>query len=246
VDIRNTLTRAEAVAVISRVINPSLRNPIKIVARDENGIIDANDLDKVPIEETDYKVLKDYFTTDLKGNVVSKIGNVFKADTLMFPVRYGNIVITGIEKLNSGDTLSRFKNGQGHDAGMYQERIVIHAYAISENDYMFGQKFEGYYKLFPSFNVIVLHNSGEASINGINGVKETEVLFDQTRYTELEDTIEKVELNKSFTAIISLSGEKLEDIDGLMIMEKRNVINDLLEIDTKYIKTMDVNNIKLP
>ncbi len=71
-------------------------------------------------------------------------------------------------------------------------------------------------------------------------------MFDQTRYTELEDTIEKVELNKSFTAIISLSGEKLEDIDGLMIMEKRNVINDLLEIDTKYIKTMDVNNIKLP
>ncbi len=242
----NTLTRAEAVAVISRVIKPELRNPVKVVKRDENGIIDANDLDKVPIEQTDYQALKDYFKTDLSGNVVSKIGNVIKADTLMFPIRYGNLVITGVEKLNAGDTLYRFKNGLGHDNGIYSDRIIIHAYAINENDYMFGDKIEGYYKLFPSFNVIILHKSGETEIISINGVMETEVLFDQTKYSELEDIIEEVELNKSFTDIIRFSSEKLEDIDKFMIMEERNVINDVIEIDLRYIKTIDINNIKLP
>jgi len=242
-----TLTRAEAVAVISRVINPELRNPVKIVKRDANGIIDANDLDKITIEEADYKVLKDYYKTDLSGSVVCNIGNVIKADTLMFPIKYGNLVITGVEKLKAGDTLYRFKNGLGFDNGIYQDRIVIHAYAINENDYMFGDKFEGYYKLFPSFNVIILHKSGGTSIIGVNGVMETEVLFDQTRYTELEDIIEKVELNKSFTHIIGIPKvEKLEDIDKFIIMEKRNVTNDVLEIDLRYIESIDTDTIKLP
>lgn len=238
----DTLTRAEAVAVTSRVINPELRNLVKIVKRDENGIIDAKDLDKVPIEQTNYQVLKNYYTTDLKGDVVCEIGNVIKADTLMLPIKYGNLVITGIEKINAGDTLYRFENGNGIDFSKDKDGLIIHAYAISENDYMYGDKFEGYYKIFPNFNIILLYKSGEVLINGINRVKETEVLFDKTRYTELEDAIEKVELNKSFTTII----REYEDIDKFMIMEKRNETNDILEIDLRYIKSIDIDNIKLP
>lgn len=242
----NTLTRAEAVAVISRIVDPELRNPIKIVLRDANGIIDANDLEKVPIEQTNYQKLKDYIDKDFDGTVKYKVENLIKADASMFPIRLGSLVITGVEKLPAenapyyGDTSIAWGSSNDNDS------IIIHAYSTAKTDDYentigyspLGIKIATVYKsgyVFPySVTAITTEYGGE---NAYNKIKE--------KFPDFAlGSNPRVEINQQFTSM-SICGESskgygLENIDKLIIMDTRwtssSSSKDVLEIDAKDVK----------
>ena len=240
-----TLTRAEAVAVISRVINPELRNPVKIISK-ENGIINAADLDKIPIEQTGYKELMEYteinYTGNNPGEIKYKVENVIKADTSMFPIKYGPIVITGMEKLPEekapyyGDTSIGWKNAKGCDA------IIIHAYAVEKTD-----DNENTTNYSPA---VLVNKSGDIYTKQITKIGMSyggEAVYNKTKDMfpdyALEDS-PRVELNQQFTTmILGDKGFELENLDKIILMDTRwfssTATRDVLEIDAK-----DINVIK--
>ena len=244
-----TLTRAEAVAVISRVINPELRNPVKIISK-ENGIINAADLDKIPIEQTGYKELMEYteinYTGNNPGEIKYKVENVIKADTSMFPIKYGPIVITGMEKLPEekapyyGDTSIGWMNASGIDA------IIIHAYAVEKTD-----DNENTTNYSPAVLMGALVNkSGDIYTKQITKIGMSyggEAVYNKTKDMfpdyALEDS-PRVELNQQFTTmILGDKGFELENLDKIILMDTRwfssTATRDVLEIDAK-----DINVIK--
>jgi len=240
----NTLTRAEAVAVISRVINPELRNPVKIIAR-ENGIIDAADLAKIPIGQTNYDKLKEYIQTDRTNDdkLMYKVENVIKADTSMFPLKFGGLVITGVEKLPEekapyyGDTSIAWKNASGKDA------IIIHAYAVEKSDD--NKNTTGYWVndttgafVSKTGNIFIKNTAKVGTSYGGEAVynKTKEIFPDYA----LGDS-PKVELDQQFTAmILADKGFELENIDKIILMDTRwfssTATKDVLEIAAGSIK----------
>ncbi|WMJ77865.1 S-layer homology domain-containing protein [Sedimentibacter sp. MB35-C1] len=244
-----TLTRAEAVAVISRVIDTELRNPVKIVAR-ENGIINAEDLESISIEQTDYEELKNYITYNFDKSIDYKIENVIKADTSIFPIKYGGLVITGIEKLPAekapyyGDTSIAWSGHDGRDA------IVIHAYPIEKsND---NGVTTGYWP--GVMKIAVVYKSNNISILQIGGFTETyggEQVYNKTKEMFPDfalGTSPIIELNRQFTTMAicreSSEGFGIENIDKIILMDTRSYsssssTSNVLEIDAK-----GVNEIK--
>lgn len=238
-----TLTRAEAVAVISRVINPALRNPVNIVLRD-NGIIDAKDLESIPIENTGYQELIDYKEVNrIRDNkLMYEVENVIKADVSMFPMRFGPLVITGIEKLPAekapyyGDTSIGWK-------GTVKDAIIIHAYPVEKSD-----DNESTIGLSPSvLRVALIYKSGEIIIEAPTTVLKThggENVYNKTKEMFPDYAIgdyPRVELYNQFTImILGKEGVKLEDIDKVIFMDTRwyssTATRDVLEIDASSIK----------
>ncbi len=241
----NTLTRAEAVAVISRVIKPELRKPVKIAVRDANGIIDAKDLESIPVVNTNYDELKKYTETDLHDKVTYKVEDVIKADTSMFPIRYGGLVITGIEKLPAekapyyGDTSIKWNGFDETDA------IIVHAYPVEKSDN--NESTTGY-----SPGVLrgaFIYKSGEmyteaattisTSYGGDKVYKKIEKMFPYYVLGEYP----WIKLYQQFTTmIIGKEGAKSKDIDKIILMDTRGTYypevstNDVLEIDANGIK----------
>ena len=243
-----TLTRAEAVAVISRVINPELRNPIKIVARDANGIIDARDLEKIQIEQTKYQELKEYVKIGrLDNEIVYKVENVIKADVSMFPIKFGPLVITGIEKLPEekapyyGSDQIGWMNASGIDA------IIIHAYAVEESDDNKGTTNYSPTSLMGALvnNKRDIHMRISTIITTLYGEKvyqKTKEMFPDYALGEYP----RVELNQQFTTmILGDKGFELENIDKIILMDTRwssncsTATRDVLEIDLKDVKEIE-------
>ncbi len=233
----NTLTRAEAVAVISRVINPSLRNPVKIALRDANGIIDAKDLESVAIENTKYKELKEYIQEDLRGNITYKVENVIKADVSMFPIKFGNLVITGVEKLPAkrapyyGDTSRGWKGSDEKDA------IIIHAYPIDNNDK--NDMILDY--VLDGLRIALVNKSGEVSLETVTKVSsEGKEVYNKTKemfpdYALGESAM--VKINQQFTTMrVGSKGFELGNIDKIIFMDRFDSTNDVLEINAKGIR----------
>ncbi len=242
-----TLTRAEAVAVISRVINPEMRNPVKIVAR-ENGIINAADLESIPIEQTNYDKLKEYTEKNRIDNdkLMYKVENVIKADISMLPIKFGPLVITGIEKLPAekapyyGDTSIAWNNTGSINK---LDAIIIHAYAVEKSDDN---------NKTTDFSPGVLkgafvNKSGEThtetatavsnSYGGENVYNKTKEMFPDFALDEYP----KVELYQQFTTmILSEKGFELENLDKIILMDTRwyssTATRDVLEIDAKDVK----------
>lgn len=239
-----TLTRAEAVAVISRVINPELRNPVKIIVK-ENGIIDAADLESVPIEQTNYQNLKEYVETDLHDKITYKVENLIKADASMFPIKYGGLVITGIEKLPEekapyyGDTSIAWKNASGKDA------IIIHAYAVEKSDD--NKNTTGYW--VNSLRGALVNKSGDIYARQITKIGTSyggKAVYEKTKEMFPDYALEespRVDLNQQFTTmIVGDKGFELENINKIILMDTRGTYypaastNDVLEIDLKDVK----------
>jgi len=241
-----TLTRAEAVAVISRVINPELRNPVKIVKRDVNGIIDANDLDEIPIEESGYDKLIEYAQYGMHKDITYKAENLIKADASMFPIKYGGLVITGIEKLPAerapyfGDTSIAWKNASGKDA------IIIHAYPIEKSD---DNKVTTGYGLYGALKGAFINKNGDVYIKNIAQIVTSyggEAVYNKTKEMFPDYALGEylqVEINQRFTTmILADEGFELENIDKIILMDTRGTYyptastSDVLEIDASGIK----------
>ncbi len=246
-----TLTRAEAVAVISRVINPELRNPVKIVKRDVNGIIDANDLDKIPIEESGYDKLIEYAQYGMHKDITYKAENLIKADASMFPIKYGGLVITGIEKLPAerapyhGDTSIAWGQGELDDV----DAIIIHAYPIeksNDNGVTTGYGVDG------ALKVAFVNKSGSSYVRPV--VKAISSYGGETVYNKIKEMFPnyalgeypKAEINQQFTTMAftnkGIKEFKLEDLSKIIIMDTRGAYypaastSDVLEIDASGIK----------
>jgi len=242
-----TLTRAEAVAVLSRVINKDLRNPVKIISK-ENGIIDAADLDKIPVEDTNYNKLKEYVTTYLRdepaknikaGDIDYKVENVIKADISMFPIKYGDIVITGIEKL-PGEK-SPFDS---------DDAIILHAYAWRSNCNKDNSSERFWGKYIPDLMISYVDKSGKNYIGSL--VHWTESITDKTKSDEIKRMFPNfvflmrdplwsntIDLNQSFTLHfpIGLNDIRVEDLDKIIFMD-RSSTRDVLETDVKDINVI--------
>jgi len=239
-----TLTRAEAVAVISRVIKQELRNPVKIVARGENGIVDAKDLESIPVADTNYEELKKFTKTDLQDRVTYKVENVIKADASMFPLKFGPLVITGIEKLQAekapyyGDTSIGWK-------GTEKDAIIIHAYPVEKTD-----DYESTIGYSPSvFRVAFIYKSGNILIETPTTVLSThggENVYNKTKEMFPDYAIgdyPRVELYKQFTTmILGKEGLKSKDIDKIILMDTRWISN--CSTATRDVLELDVSNVK--
>jgi hypothetical protein len=238
-----TLTRAEAVAVISRVVNPELRNPVKIVKRDANGVVDAKDLDKIPVAQAGYDINEQVqysFSTEMNY----KVENVIKVDTDMFPIRYGGLVITRIEKIayeNApyyGDTSIAWKNAKEEDA------IVIHGYPVevsNDNGVTTG------YALGVAINGAFVNKSGNVQMEGVAKMGTSyggKAVLDKTKemfpdYAIGDDA--RADINQQFTImILSREGFELENMSKFILMDSRgkyhtNATQDILEIDAEGI-----------
>ncbi|MBP1926722.1 hypothetical protein J2Z76_002592 [Sedimentibacter acidaminivorans] len=246
-----TLTRAEAVAVISRVINPELRNPVKIVKRDANGVIDANDLDKITIEESGYDKLKEYAQYGMHNDITYKAENLIKADISMLPIRYGGLVITGIQKLPAekapyhGDTSIAW--GQGDLDNV--DAIIIHAYPIEKSD---DNKGTTDYWVDSSLNVAFVNKSGSSYVRPV--VKAISSYGGEAVYNKIKEMFPnyalgeypKVEINQQFTTMAftnkGIIRFELENLSKIIIMDTRGTYypaastNDVLEIDASGLK----------
>lgn len=241
-----TLTRAEAVAVVSRVINPELRNPVNIVLRDANGIIDANDLDKIPIEESGYDKLIEYAQYGMHNDITYKAEKLVKADASMFPIKYGGLIITGIEKLPAerapyfGDTSIAWKNASGKDA------IIIHAYPIEKSD---DNKVTTGYGLYGALKGAFINKNGDVYIKNIAQIVTSyggEAVYNKTKEMFPDYALGEylqVEINQRFTTmILADEGFELENIDKIILMDTRGTYyptastSDVLEIDASGIK----------
>ena len=238
-----TLTRAEAVAVISRVVNPELRNPVKIVKRDANGVVDAKDLDKIPVAQAGYDINEQVqysFSTEMNY----KVENVIKVDTDMFPIRYGGLVITRIEKIayeNApyyGDTSIAWKNAKEEDA------IVIHGYPVevsNDNGVTTG------YALGVAINGAFVNKSGNVQMEGVAKMGTSyggKAVLDKTKEMFPDYALgesPKAEINQQFTImILSREGFELENMSKFILMDSRgkyhtNATQDILEIDAEGI-----------
>lgn len=245
----NTLTRAEAVAVISRVINPELRNTVKIVKRDANGIIDANDLDKITIEESGYDKLIEYALYGMHNDITYKAENLIKADISMFPIRYGGLVITGIEKLPAEkapyheDTSILWGQGDSDDV----DAIIIHAYPIEKSD---DNKNTVGYWVDPSIKVAFVTKSGSTHVTPV--VKVVTSYGGEAVYNKIKEMFPdyalgeypKVEINQQFTIMAFTNnginkGFELENLSKIILMDTRRSstsTNDVLEIDASGLK----------
>ncbi len=238
----NTLTRAEAVAVISRVINPELRNPVKIVAR-ENGIIDAMDLEKIPVAQAGYDI-NEQVQYSFSAEMNYKVENVIKADTSMFPIRYGGLVITGIEKIayeNApyyGDTSIAYKNAKEKDA------IVLHGYPVEvSND---NGVTTGYY-VGGAIKGAFVNKSGDVQMESVTNMITSyggKAVHDKGKEMFPDYALGEsptAEINQQFTImIISREGFELENMAKFILMDTRlgyhtNATQDILEIDTESI-----------
>lgn len=244
----NTLTRAEAVAVISRVINPALRNPVKIVARDKNGIINAEDLESIPVEKTNYQALKDYIQTYLRnepaknikaGDIKYKVENVIKADASMFPIKYNNLVITGIELLPAkkapyyGDNSITWAGSDSIDA------IVIHAYPIKDNST--SDVVNAYW--ISGLNIAMTDKSGMTSISQTIPFSESELKASKKAKEMFSDLAfgfsPQVEVNHQFTTMaLCKKGFSIKNIDKIILMDEWDSTWDVLEIDVEGINVI--------
>lgn len=244
-----TLTRAEAVAVISRVTNPELRNPVKIVKRDENGIIDARDLEKIPVEESGYDKLIEYALYGMHNDITYKVKNLIKADISMFPITYGGLVITGIEKLPAekapyhGDTSIAWGQGSLDDV----DAIIIHAYPIEKSD---DNKNTVGYWVDPSIEVSFVNKSGSSYVTPV--VKAIKSYGGETVYNKIKEMFPnyalgeypKVEINQQFTIMVFTNSGinkefELENLSKIILMDTRRSstsTNDVLEIDASGLK----------
>jgi len=234
-----TLTRAEAVAVISRVISKDLRNPVKILKRDANGVVDAKDLDKIPVAQVEYDINEKvpYF---FGSESDYKVENVIKADKSMFPIKYGGLVITGIEKLSAekapyyGDTSIAWRECDEKDA------IVIHAYPVEKSED--NRNITGYY-VSSGINGVFVNKFGDVQMRSVSCMVTSyggKSVMDKTKEMfpdyALGDS-PRAEINQKFTImIVSREGFELENITKFILMDARfgyhtNATQDILEID---------------
>ncbi len=172
-----------------------------------------------------------------------EVENVIKVDSSMFPIKYGPLVITGIEKLPAekapyhGDTSIGWKDSDEKDA------IVIHAYAIAKTD-----DYENTIGFSPSaMKVALVNKSGEVFIKTPSIIINThggEKVYDKTKKMFPNYALgdyPKVELNQLFTTmIIGKIGFELENINKIILMDTRwyssTATRDVLELDAKDVK----------
>lgn len=231
-----TLTRAEAVAVISRVINRELRNPVKIAVRDANGIMDANDLESFPVESTGYKELAEY-NVKWGDEITYKVENVIKADVSMFPIRYNNLVITGIEFLPANKAPYYGATSIGWAGSDEADAIIIRAYPIDNND-----KNDIFKTYTPSgLSVTIINKSGKMQIGPTNRFTDDEIKVNKKTLEMFPDfaigDYPEVEINKQFTTMrVCRDGFNIKNIDKIILMDEWDSTWDILEISAKDIQ----------
>ncbi|WP_326910683.1 S-layer homology domain-containing protein [Sedimentibacter sp. MB31-C6] len=223
-------TRAEACQMLVNMLNVIEGIEVEVPV-DEDDIIDAGKLDLIPIEDTDYDYLKDYKDTDLRGNITYEVDGIVEADKSMFPIKFGNVVITGIDKVKAedapyyGDTSIGWRNSDNKDA------VAIHAYAVNGNDDSSRDYFwvEG-------LEIVFVNNSGETFNKPIMKVAENaDTIYEET--VELYDDYAvgeypKMELNKNFTVMfISKESFNYEDLDNIILLDTYDSIREGLKFN---------------
>lgn len=222
-------TRAEAAQMLVNMLKVIESSVVEVPV--DGGVTDAGKMDSIPIENTNYDYLKEYLLKDLRGNIKYEVESIISADKSLFPIKFGNIVVTGIEKLESesapydGDTSFYWKGADGKDA------IVVHAYAINEND-ITGVT-NGYW--LNGLELGVARNDSGFNISTIATIAETDTIYKKTKelfndYAFGEHP--KVSLNKEFSTMFILNKDvKLSDIDKLILLDTMDSVREGLEFD---------------
>ncbi|MBB6218882.1 hypothetical protein HNQ80_005057 [Anaerosolibacter carboniphilus] len=222
-----TVTRAEASSMIVRMIEKMTGQilPVPELPKTDN-YTNAEDLPKLSFRELGYN-----FEDKIKTHGVSSVGEVIKADPSLFPLKFGNFVITGIEKLPYSKT-PYYKSNEIGWQGSTSDAIVVHGYPVVKTNDRNGivQGFS-----LPSIQMGILNKGGDFSKRLVVIFLEERTVTEKmkTMYpnTKIGDAPRAKE-NEHFTILFTdREGYGLNNIKSIFLLDQQISTDDLLEID---------------
>lgn len=186
-----------------------------------------DDFEKKTFEELRY-TFKDKFKTPTFQN----IGDVIQADISFFPLKFGNVVITSIEKLPYSKT-PYYKDTSRYWNGLTNEAIVLHGYAVNRNSAT-----RDTYSL-NSLDLGVLSKDGNFSnyrITELTSDSGSDKMIGKYPTFKAGD-FTKVSINEPFTVLfVDYSNIGLSNIKKIFITDCYDSTNNVLELDFNGVK----------
>lgn len=210
-----TLTRAESVAVISRVINPDLRSPVKIVLRDENGIINAEDLEKKTFEEQGLSEdirEKLIAINRITGETMYEPDKIIEIDKSMLPIKYAGIIIEDYYHVKYDDGILPNVYSLYWGLGGHYDMFIIEGTTTEEIDnYDYAVAF------LDKNNDITGRNQGNNSpcYNFSATDEGTQIVVRE--YPNMPGLDKKVKANEKFTFIFIITEKEFEKVETVIL-----------------------------
>lgn len=213
-----TATRAEASTMLVNMLHVLTGVAQKPVEVPKNTVNKADYLPKVTFEEAGLAGAK----APIQKWMDSPVEKVIKGDVNQFPLEFGNVVITGIE----------FSNASKIDGGN-SNVIVVHGYAIGENDK------NGLVKGYSAgeLRIGIVGNDGKTSVESsiVLEKQNLDIGYIQKSFPNAFEGY-TVPLNRPFSSIYS-TDIKQSNINKLIFSDSAySPTSDVLEINAKQIK----------
>lgn len=212
--IKNTIKNAEEIRKISA-------SPIL------NKVNKAENLPKVSFEQ-------EGLNENIKNNISKwmenrSVGEVIKGDVNQFPLEFGNVVITGIERIPYNSKSPLYKTGWDTDA------IIVHGYPIKENDKNGLVKGYG----LDSLRLALISKSGDISNENNIPLEDKNIIQNlKAKYPNIiEGDFAKANVGQNFSVLYQLGdGFSINNLKKVIIQDTYFSTNDVLEIDMSQIK----------
>ncbi|MBB6218881.1 hypothetical protein HNQ80_005056 [Anaerosolibacter carboniphilus] len=191
--------------------------------------INVDDFEKKTFEELGYT-----FKDDFKNPIFQNIGDVIQADVSFFPLKFGNVVITSIEKLPYSKT-SYYKSTTRAWYGITSDAVVLHGYALKGNDA--SGVLRGY--TLDSLGIGFLNKNGSFSNYAVTQFTESPM---ENKMVQIYPNYKKgifptVDIKEEFTVIfVDYSNFGLENIQKIFITDCYDSTNNVLELDFNGVK----------
>lgn len=212
--IKNTIKNAEEIRKISA-------SPIL------NKVNKAENLPKVSFEQ-------EGLNENIKNNISKwmenrSVGEVIKGDVNQFPLEFGNVVITGIERIPYNSKSPLYKTGWDTDA------IIVHGYPIKDND---DQNIVKGYGLTSLRLGVVTKNGNFSNENNIPFENKELITKVKSKYPNIiEGDFARANIRQNFSVLYQLGdGFSLSHLKKIIIQDTYFSTNDVLEIDMSQIK----------
>lgn len=223
-------TRAEASTMITNMMHnlTGVKQTIKpvtpVVSEDVNK---AEYLPKVSFEQ-------EGLSENIKNNISKwmdngSAGEVIKGDVNQFPLEFGNVVITGIERIPYNSKSPLYKTGWDTDA------IIVHGYPIKDND---DENIVKGYGLTSLRLGVVTKNGNFSNENNIPFENKELITKVKSKYPNIiEGDFARANIGQNFSVLYQLGdGFSLSNLKKILIQDTYFSTNDVLEIDMSQVK----------
>lgn len=224
-------TRAEASTMIINMLHTmtgvkQVVKPVTPVVSE--GVNKAEYLPKVSFEQEGLNQnVKDMISKKMDNR---SVGEIIKGDVNQFPLEFGNVVITGIERIPYNSSSPFYKL-----AGWETDAIVVHGYPLKDNDK--NGIVKGY--SLKSLKLGMVSKNGEF-INTSNVSFEDKNVINKLKQKYpniLEGDFARANVGQNFSVIyLNPEGFSINNLKKLIIQDAYFSTNDVLEFDMSQIK----------